>query len=749
MKNLSFNIYILWYLILIEIICFYLFENKKLPSTHFENEYNNNHCKKIFVIFGTRPEAIKLAPVIKELEKRSYNVRVISTGQHSSMLFQTLKVFKIDIWKNLNVMKDNQSLSKLTSVLISELDETLLHEKPNLIIVQGDTTSAYIGALEAFYHHVKLAHIEAGLRTYNLNSPFPEEFNRQSIGLLADYHFAATEWSKKNLINEGKNSKQIFVTGNTVVDSLLEVLNTTYPSSTLNQIIKSVSNKIENDPYPILLTTHRRENQSGNMENIFSAIVFLLKKFQQVVIIFPMHKNPNIREALKKVISEEVLNLRESGKHISGENDFMNRLFITEPLDYIDMVHLMKWVKIIVTDSGGLQEEGVSLGKPVFILRDTTERPEAIWAGSARLIGTNKNDIITNISNIILDKLEYQNMALAHNVYGFGNASQKIVDILEKSEFVGYEKHSYHKKCFDIIITLTVWKRDTLERQFESIYDQRLIREKKTIILIFQNGNHKNISIIFSKWKSIFQKIDVSLKFIHSNIETGYFGRFLTPLVVESCVDSIFFINDDDVIFGSNYYSNMERVIQNGHFATRNCRFLDETSLKVIFPKHSSRSPVTFESDLKCDFGGHIWAGKISWLKTVWSYPPIDISNCEDIWISAVLKTKLGIETFSPYCPIPTEINNNFHAELCACNVQESLHHVSAITGSNITIDKKRTSILAKNVIFYNLSLVKQESIKDFLRYSKNGYEGGYLIHDNDAKVFELSDRMQKCYSWN
>ena len=360
----------------------------------------------VSIIFGTRPEAIKMAPVIKSFEEyKKINIRVIITGQHREMVNQVMELFNLEVDKDLNIMKKNQSLSYITKKVLEGLEEEFQKYKPSLVLVQGDTSTAFTAALGAFYSRIPIGHIEAGLRTNSLNDPFPEEGNRRLISQIASLHFAPTKQSQSNLINSNVNGS-IYVTGNTVIDSLLMISNKT--QMTKYSGINWKQNKI------IFVSVHRRENWGERLDNIICGIKLILEKHKDVVIFLPMHPNLIVRNPLM--------------------NSFKNnpRVFLNEPLNYIDLVDTINSCYLLLTDSGGLQEEAPSLGKPVLILRETTERPEALEAGTAKLIGTTPIKILEETTQLLLNKKIYNNMSNATNPFGDGKASARILKECKK-----------------------------------------------------------------------------------------------------------------------------------------------------------------------------------------------------------------------------------------------------------------------------------------------------------------------------
>lgn len=363
---------------------------------------------KVMIVFGTRPEGIKMAPIIKELKKRDNIESVICiTAQHREMLDQVLHIFDIKPDYDLNIFEPGQSLTKITTRALDGLEEVIIKEKPDVLLVQGDTTTVFSGALAAFYQGVKVGHVEAGLRSGNIHSPYPEEANRMLTGILTEYHFAPTQRNKENLIKENYPEDKIFITGNTVIDALKYVINEDY------EFDLSLLNSLDyENKRIILMTSHRRENIGKPMENIFSAVNDIVNKYEDVELVFPVHLNPKVRSIAGGIL---------------GNNP---RVHLIEPLDYEPFTNLMNKVHIVVTDSGGLQEEAPTLGKPVLVVREETERPEGIEAGTAKLVGTDYNSIYENLELLLSNKEEYENMAKAVNPYGDGYASKRIVDII-------------------------------------------------------------------------------------------------------------------------------------------------------------------------------------------------------------------------------------------------------------------------------------------------------------------------------
>jgi len=366
----------------------------------------NSPRPKILVLFGTRPEAIKLAPVIDELKKTSFQTVVVSSSQHTDLLAPFLKIFNIKTDYDLRVMTANQTPNEVAAKVLSALDAILEREKPEAILVQGDTTTAFAGAFAAFNRRIKIGHVEAGLRSGNISSPFPEELNRRLISQLATFHFCATGGNKKNLLTENVGEKQIFVCGNTVVDALRFILENRQPNAKIKQLIDKTRSLKR-----ILLTTHRRESFGEKMSGNLKSLREFVEEHQDVCLIFPVHPNPNVKEA-----TDEILANRE-------------RIFLLEPLDYVDFTALMKAAWLVVSDSGGVQEEAPSLGKPLLVLRENTERPEAIESGVAKLVGD--NSLAEMLEENYNDEAWINSVREIENPFGDGKAGKHIVEILE------------------------------------------------------------------------------------------------------------------------------------------------------------------------------------------------------------------------------------------------------------------------------------------------------------------------------
>ncbi len=362
--------------------------------------------KKVMLVFGTRPEAIKMCPLVNVLKKRKKIETIVCvTGQHRQLLDQVLEAFDVKPDYDLKIMKERQTLEDVTCNILSKIGAVLEREKPDVVLVHGDTSTAFVSALACFYRQIPVGHVEAGLRTYNLYSPFPEEFNRQAISIISKYNFAPTEKAKNNLLREGKNPDSIYVTGNTAIDALKTTVKDEYFHKELEWAKGSRM---------ILITAHRRENLGEPMKNMFKAIKRVLDEHDNVKAIYPIHMNPLVRETAQAVF---------------GQDD---RIHIIEPLDVLDFHNFQKRSYLILTDSGGVQEEAPSLGKPVLVMRDTTERPEGIEAGTLKLVGTEVETIYKTFTGLLDNQEEYEKMSQASNPYGDGFASERIADILEE-----------------------------------------------------------------------------------------------------------------------------------------------------------------------------------------------------------------------------------------------------------------------------------------------------------------------------
>ena len=393
-------------------------------DTHMR--YVGGTMLKVMTIFGTRPEAIKMAPVVKALEAADDMASIVTvTAQHREMLDQVLHLFSITPDYDLNIMSQGQTLYDVTCKALLGLQGVLKEAKPDVVLVHGDTTTTFVGALAAFYEGIPVGHVEAGLRTGNIYSPFPEEMNRKLTGAIGTYHFAPTSTSESNLLKENINPAHLYVTGNTVIDALQTTVQTdyTFKEELLNQI-DYIKNKV------ILVTTHRRENLGDPMRNVYEAIRDIINEQADVEVIFPMHRNPKVRSIVQEVLGD------------------MPRVHLIEPLEYEPFANLMARTYLIMTDSGGIQEEAPSLGKPVLVLRDTTERPEAVEAGTVKLVGTDKESVYRTATELLVNETAYLAMSNAVNPYGDGLASDRIVQALRHEFFEGQDKPTTFGKSY-------------------------------------------------------------------------------------------------------------------------------------------------------------------------------------------------------------------------------------------------------------------------------------------------------------
>lgn len=369
-------------------------------------DVGEKQMKKVMLVFGTRPEAIKMCPLVNELKTRKQLETVVCvTGQHRQMLDQVLEAFQVEPDYDLSIMKDRQTLFDVTTNILNKIKEVLEKEKPNVVLVHGDTSTTFVTALACFYLQIPVGHVEAGLRTYNIYSPYPEEFNRQAVSIISQFNFAPTELSKNNLLKEGKKEKTIFVTGNTAIDALKTTVREDYTHPDLEWA---------SDSRLIMITAHRRENLGEPMQHMFRAIRRVMDEHPDVKAIYPIHMNTVVREIADSILGDD------------------ERIRIIEPLEVLDFHNFLNRSYMILTDSGGIQEEAPSLGKPVLVMRDTTERPEGIAAGTLKLVGTEEETIYQNFKSLLENKDEYEKMSKASNPYGDGFACKRIADILEE-----------------------------------------------------------------------------------------------------------------------------------------------------------------------------------------------------------------------------------------------------------------------------------------------------------------------------
>lgn len=376
--------------------------------------------QRIMFVFGTRPEAIKMAPLVRELQRQSerFEVRLCVTGQHREMLDQVLRIFGLKPDFDLAIMKAGQDLTDIVSSVLLSLRPLLSTEKPDRVLVQGDTTTTFAASLAAFYNRIPVGHVEAGLRTGDFSAPWPEEMNRVLTTSIADVHFAPTDESRDNLLREGVDPSRIHVTGNTVVDALLEVVDQIGRDRTLGSELDSRFRFLDPTRKLILVTGHRRESFGLAFEEICESLKEISERYDDVELLYPVHLNPNVQEPVYRILG-------------NGSSTLRKRIHLIDPVDYLPFVYLMNRAHLIITDSGGVQEEAPSLGKPVLVMRDTTERPEAVRAGTVRLVGTRRDTIVSEVERLLTDSSHYAAMSRAHNPYGDGLASKRIASILE------------------------------------------------------------------------------------------------------------------------------------------------------------------------------------------------------------------------------------------------------------------------------------------------------------------------------
>jgi UDP-N-acetylglucosamine 2-epimerase (non-hydrolysing) len=623
---------------------------------------------------------------------------------------QALDIFGNDIKPNisLQVMSNNQDLSSLGAKVLLEVDNLIELWHPHLLLVQGDTTTVLMAGLAAFHRGVPVGHVEAGLRTHDIHQPFPEELNRQAISNLASFHFAATELAARNL---GYGRRHVYVTGNTVVDALQIVFHKLSRLSE-NQPVFEFMNKVKNRIEPgknsslvwCLLTIHRRESFGDLMEKILKAVLQMLKENPNLVIVFPVHPNPSVRAALSRVVPGV------SVSSILNAADQETRFFLVEPLAYTDLIQLVNLSCFVLTDSGGIQEEAASMGRPTLVLRETTERVEGILAGAARLVGAGSDpDLIVREGSLLANNSTLRDFMASkgRGLYGIGNAASIIVDTIRsnsesllRGEAVwtqwntstrltssspfrpsissSWRPHFIERRLVSLcqfVVVVTVWRRQTLQLQLEMLQEQGLDDCPISDVFVFQNGNYIDVSGIILDWNRKDAKFKIM--YIQSKVQTGYYGRFLAPLMAhQASHENLYFaILDDDVIFGSRYFENCKRIVEfENALCTRNGRFVQPQG-NGMWLEHLGSSgrgwnydgqPATWDEDVIYDFGGHIWIGRLSWLREVWRHPPPIIETLEDFWISAVLKTSWNVSTVRPKCPSPKAGGD---IQLCACSM--------------------------------------------------------------------------------
>jgi len=718
--------------------------------------------RRVMLLFGTRPEAVKMAPVILEIFKSpTMKPIVVSTGQHKEMLLQTLRDFGLQetLDYDLGLMEPRQSLADLSSRAIATVTKIITLECPDIVLVQGDTTTAFMAALAAFYSKIPIGHIEAGLRTHNKYSPFPEEVNRQSISTMATYHFVPTRYAASNLYREGRY-ENVYVTGNTVVDALYSLKNKG-PSTELNEHLGRVNARaIAHPQRMLLLTTHRRENFGKPLIDILTAISSLLLQHEDISVMFPIHLNPEVSTAVESYFGkydyEQLKACRAFDK--SSNREHLNRFFLLSPLQHSDLLGLIDLSYFVMTDSGGIQEEAITLGKPVLVLRESTERPEGIIAGASKLVGSNTSLIINWAQTLLQDGSTYDRMCNSKHLFGDGHAAEKIVRILEHTcdgqdgsphiaPLLAGKAKQTRLRIYDLVVVLTIWKRKTLEEIIRMVQQQTALPGQQVAVILFQNGEHVNISTSVERWsrKESWSGCSVDVIHVANIIETGYYGRFLSPLLVTASDDAKFIILDDDILFGRRYFENMFRVVENGSLATRNGRFLGEGMREFDWREYWSEGDVdSFNIDDEYDFGGHIWAGNIAWLRTAWHYPPPLLYNAEDFWISAVLKRELGVATKRPRCPAPDAMGD---VELCACSMKVANEHKAPKIGQNDINEQHHSRADAIRIIarHYDFKTVLSREVE---AAKKMGERHSEIPLDQYNASKETTELFNNCLFW-
>ena len=648
---------------------------------------------QIVVIVGTRPEVIKVAPVVKRLRHLGASVMILNTNQQCEMVTAALQRFSLES-VDLPMIASHvyqTGQAGIAAHILLAVHNVLADVQPSVVVVQGDTTTAMIGSIAGFYLNLTVAHVEAGLRTGDFSNPFPEEFHRKVIGVSAAMNFAPTSISRAALLREGVPSSTIWVTGNTVVDALLESLRRPIPIAA-RELLDRVQNTAPGARL-VLVTMHRRESFETHLEDMCEGVTRVLQAIPDAVVLLLLHTNPKV---------QAVVNNKLRHQH--------PRLLIVPPLEADIFPFILNASSLILTDSGGVQEEGVSLGKAILVMRDITERPEGVLVGNAVVSGRSSARIEELAVKILSDKSVFERMSTPHFPYGYGNASIIVADVIwshlhgVNSQFgpdsdssgsgVDTISSDVIARGTQVVVVLTVYGRNTLDKQLGYVRSQTALQGKRVEVIVFQNGNHVDVSNIVPKWqnKAAWGDLDVLVTFVHSTIETGYYGRFFAPFLADASGDAYWFVMDDDVIFGSRYFANAIRVVDEGSLATRNGRFISgDLPSKIVEDVGASQTgwqhgwQVTWNEDVSYDFGGHIWAGKIKWLRNVWKHAPPTLNQAEDFWLSAVLRMKYDIGTKKPKCA---------DLQHCACSMQEAGEKKTtrAMVGSTTETDGMRTA---------------------------------------------------------
>lgn len=755
-------------LILILLYLIILYYNKfNGISDSYKNLLSNRSFNTHFIVIvlGTRSETVKMIPILRELKNnKKFFCLTINIAPKLKYINEILDSFNISNYIDieLNILRNNQPIYEMTSKIILELNKLFLLIHPDALIVQGDTTTSFAAALSAFYQNIKVFHIEPD----SLYSFFKEKFNRRAIDDIAELFFTSSELDANYLLTKNKNPNNIFVTGNTIVDTLKLVFNNTSHSNYIQWLLKESKKRCKSGAgcKIILLTCQRRANFINTISNFLKAVQKLLENINDIIIIIPFNLNPIFREYIRIALPEEAFNDIINNKVINNKKYFyFSRLLLIKPLNFMDFIHLQSLSFFIMTDSLEIQEECISIGKPVLILREKIESLEDAISGSTIIVGIESENIYNYAKLLLKNETLYNQMSKKNNIYDSRNSSKMIVNLIEKyfnnklsdsynnyqnflnklnySQIISKFDYSIHNPVnnfeYDLVIVLTVWKRNNLDRQLTQIKRQTILKNKKTNIIVFQNSNHINVEDIISKWENLeeFNGL-VKITFIKSPIDTGYFGRFLSPFTSSVTSNSYFIICDDDVIWGDRYFENMIRVVDEGFLATRTGRFINE-NFKEFFPApiYEINLQVCFNEDIEYDFGGQIWAGRISWLRKAWTHIPLSIENSEDFWISATLKSFYNISTKTPKCPCPKgEIIN---PELCAASDKSAYHHDNGLIGNISVSHTIRTKLIKETSIKFNYKplMFSDPKISD---KTKSKFQFGNITNP----LFNLSDHL-------
>lgn len=692
-----------------------LISDSSQSSMRLSTSLDNSIIKtgKVLVIFSSASDLMHLGPIALELQKSPlYSTVPVYVGKKSSLMKQLSGVFNMSKYRKIKA-ETTESMWKL----VQPLEKLLEEESPEMIMCREGSTVSWISTTIATHRHIPIISIDAGL------------FNNAKLSRKYGWYFSRDGQAYANLLSDGVVASQAAVVGNTALEAISMIASGTTPSNEFKKIMKRCDTACGGTCTSINFAVIRNTKDARGIATALESITHK----QGTAVVVEAEKGTPIYQSLKEIIPDEIFTAMVKGEPIRDPNHVaMNRLILTPPMNEIDTVHMVNKAEIIFTDSSDIHELGEALGRRVLLTMDWTVRPM-----NAKLVGTETSQILTETESTwqAPEKTE-------------SSPSREVVAVIQQKRlaekmYVFDSDGSEMGQCYDLVVILTVWKRVTLVQQLDRVINQSALKNRRSNIVIFHNGNHQDVSSVIDSLREPLRKQGIKLTYVHTEIETGYFGRFLMPLAIDTCPGAYWFVNDDDVLFGPHYYDNMIRVVNDGFLCGRVGRVLDSdqnNKEQGHDMRHVPRDTITFEEDLECDYVGQVWAGRIEWLRAAWKYPPIRIETSEDFWLSAVLKTKFGIKSKTPKCPLPVN-GFNYNLELCACSLRTARWHKEARVSQSSIKDSIRPEVINNIISYYNFGVLKKESVDLY-----NKFRSGYNV--NQAGTFNISGWSSQCWLW-